>query len=60
MALKILLLAAAAVAVWMLCRPRPGKRDKREKPAVSETAMTRCAKCGVYHPAEESCACEKK
>ncbi|MGI9297260.1 MAG: hypothetical protein ACR2QC_05095 [Gammaproteobacteria bacterium] len=60
MALKILLLAAAAVAVWMLSRPRIGERKKRGKRGIAETAMTRCAKCGVYHPADESCACEDR
>lgn len=55
MALKIILLAAAAVAVFMLTRGRG--ENKRRRKAV-ETTMTRCPKCGVYHPADEKCACQ--
>ncbi|MGI9306191.1 MAG: hypothetical protein ACR2P5_02695 [Gammaproteobacteria bacterium] len=55
MVLKLLLLAAAACCAWILTRPRPPSRPGGN---LNETPMVQCKKCGVYHPAEDSCQCE--
>ena len=59
MALKILLLLAAAAAVWYFTRPRPPDGSKAGK-GGNVPDLTQCPKCGVYHAAADPCDCEKR
>ena len=49
---KILLLAACAVAVWGMTRPK--KQNKPNNPQAQNLAL--CKKCGVYHHPDAPCS----
>ena len=52
---KVLLLAACAVAVWIITRPQVRRKTKGGDEDDKTQNLALCPKCGVYHSPDSPC-----
>lgn len=60
MALKLLIFAGVALAVWLGARRALGGGNRKPKPRIKAEDFTRCPDCGAWISRGEPCDCGRK